>query len=83
MLALKIPIFHLGHGTLVFQSDPILGVRIHAEAKAAIFEYIEVFYNRQRRHSGGGYKTPKQAFEDMTGVDSGRGQNDTLTKISL
>jgi putative transposase len=40
--------------------------RTRAEAKAAIFEYIEVFYNRQRRHSGVGYKTPKQAFEDMT-----------------
>lgn len=40
--------------------------RTQAEAKAAIFEYIEVFYNRQRRHSGVGYKTPKQAFEDMT-----------------
>ncbi|PUB09891.1 integrase-like protein [Yoonia sediminilitoris] len=37
-----------------------------AEAKAAIFEYIEVFYNRQRRHSGNGYKTPKQAFDHMT-----------------
>ncbi len=37
-----------------------------AEAKAAIFEYIEVFHNRQRRHSAIGYKTPKQAFEDMT-----------------
>ena len=40
--------------------------KTRAEAKAAIFEYIEVFYNRQRRHSGIGYKTPKQAFEDMT-----------------
>jgi len=40
--------------------------RTHAEAKAAIFEYIEVFYNRQRRHSGVGYKTLKQAFKDMT-----------------
>ena len=40
--------------------------RTHAEVKAAIFEYIEVFYNRQRRHSGVGYKTPKQAFENMT-----------------
>ena len=33
-----------------------------AEAKAAIFEYIEVFDNRQRHHSGIGCKTPKQAF---------------------
>jgi len=37
-----------------------------AQAKAAIFEYIEVFYNRQRRHSSVGYQTPQQAFEDMT-----------------
>jgi len=30
------------------------------------FEYIEFVYNRQHRHSGVGYKTPKQAFKDMT-----------------
>jgi putative transposase len=40
--------------------------RTRAQAKAAIFEYIEVFYNRQRRHSGIGYKTLQQAFENMT-----------------
>lgn len=28
------------------------------EAKAKIFEYIEMFYNRQRRHSSLGYKSP-------------------------
>jgi transposase InsO family protein len=28
------------------------------QAKKSIFEYIEVFYNRQRRHSTLGYKTP-------------------------
>lgn len=28
------------------------------EARADIFEYIEVFYNRQRRHSTLGYQTP-------------------------
>jgi putative transposase len=33
-----------------------------AEARAAIFEYIEVFYNRRRRHSALGYKSP-EAFE--------------------
>lgn len=31
-----------------------------AEARRSIFEYIEVFYNRQRRHSALGYKTPEQ-----------------------
>lgn len=30
----------------------------HAQAKASIFEYIEVFYNRQRRHSAIGYVSP-------------------------
>jgi putative transposase len=31
-----------------------------AEARAAIFEYIEVFYNRQRRHSALGYVSPAE-----------------------
>lgn len=30
------------------------------EARAEIFEYIEVFYNRQRRHSALGYRTPAE-----------------------
>ena len=28
------------------------------EAKQAIFEYIEVFYNRERLHSANGYMSP-------------------------
>jgi putative transposase len=31
-----------------------------AEATASIFEYIEVFYNRQRRHSTLGYVSPAE-----------------------
>jgi putative transposase len=34
-----------------------------AEARAAVFEYIEVFYNRVRRHSALGYLSPEQ-FEE-------------------
>lgn len=34
-----------------------------AEARAEIFEYIEVFYNRQRLHSTNGYEAPL-AFEE-------------------
>jgi transposase InsO family protein len=30
-----------------------------AQAKAAIFEYIEIFYNRKRRHSALGYLSPE------------------------
>lgn len=29
-----------------------------AEAKLALFEYIDIFYNRQRRHSELSYLTP-------------------------
>jgi transposase InsO family protein len=32
--------------------------RTHAEARQSLFEYIEVFYNRVRRHSALGYKSP-------------------------
>jgi putative transposase len=39
--------------------------RTRAEAKAAVFEYIEVFYNRQRLHSGLGYRTPAEARANM------------------
>ncbi len=34
-------------------------------AKCAIFEYIEVFYNRRRRHSALGFLTPAQACAQM------------------
>ncbi|HEU0076731.1 MAG TPA: IS3 family transposase, partial [Longimicrobiaceae bacterium] len=30
------------------------------QARAAIFEYIEVWYNRQRRHSTLGYVSPAE-----------------------
>jgi transposase InsO family protein len=32
----------------------------HAQAQQAIFEFIEVFYNRKRLHSGLGYQSPEQ-----------------------
>jgi putative transposase len=37
------------------------------EARTAIFEYIEVFYNRQRLHSSNGYEAPL-VFEMMQGA---------------
>lgn len=37
------------------------------QARQEIFEYIEVFYNRQRSHQTLGYRSPV-AFEAMTAV---------------
>jgi putative transposase len=41
---------------LVLRSD----WHTHAEARLAVFEFIEVWYNRQRRHSSLGYLTPSE-----------------------
>jgi transposase InsO family protein len=42
--------------------------RTRAEARAAVFEYVEVFYNRQRLHSALGYRTPAEARADVEGI---------------
>jgi len=34
------------------------------EARSLIFEYIEIWYNRQRRHSSLGYVSPEQFEKD-------------------
>ncbi|MEO7433636.1 MAG: IS3 family transposase, partial [Dokdonella sp.] len=34
------------------------------EARSKVFEYIEVFYNRQRMHTGLDYQSPEQ-FEKL------------------
>ena len=41
--------------------------RTRKEAKRDIFDYIEVFYNRQRRHSSLGYLSPAE-FESKENV---------------
>jgi len=35
-----------------------------ADAQADLFEYIEVFYNRSRRHSTPGYSSPVQFLQN-------------------
>jgi transposase InsO family protein len=51
------------HGTLKSELVRRQDYATRAQAIQAIFEYIEVFYNRQRRHSTLGYKSPVD-FED-------------------
>lgn len=45
--------------TLKRELTPSEGWATKAEARAAVFEWIAVYYNRQRRHSGVGYRTPE------------------------
>ncbi len=47
-------------GTLKTEMVYFEHFRTRAEAKSALFDYIEVFYNRQRRHSAIGYLSPAE-----------------------
>jgi putative transposase len=46
--------FHTLKTEMIFLED----FETHEQAKTAVFEYIEVFYNRQRCHSANGYLAP-------------------------
>ena len=50
--------------TLKTEHTNLQKYRIREEAKSSIFEYIEVFYNRQRSHSTNGYLSPED-FENQ------------------
>jgi putative transposase len=41
--------------------------RCPAEARASVFEFIEAWYNRRRRHSALGYRSPMEFEEAMSG----------------
>jgi len=45
--------------------------RTHAEARLSIFEYIETFYNRKRRHSTLGYLSPVAYEHQESGKEEG------------
>ncbi len=36
--------------------------RTREEARAAVFEYVEIFYNRQRLHESNDYLTPEEYY---------------------
>lgn len=39
-----------------------------AAARRAVFEFIEIWYNRQRRHSSLGYRTPIEFEKQLSNV---------------
>ena len=43
-------------------------LRTRAAARAAVLDYVEVFYNRQRLHSAIGYRTPAEARAGMGAI---------------
>jgi len=57
------------------------------EARLSIFEYVEVFYNRIRKHSGSGYKRPnnmKRSCEKLNSMSAFSGEDqDEINKMKL
>lgn len=49
------------------------------ELRATVFEYVEVFYNRFRKHSSLGYKSPMQYEEIFAPPMGGNGQAEAFT----
>ena len=63
--------------TEAFPSDQVFATK--AEARRELFEYIEVYYNNQRLHSGLGYQTPRQYETNFNQViDSRNGSLEVL-----
>lgn len=56
--------------TELFWSQPHRRFASHREAKLAIFDYLEVFYNRQRRHTSIG-SIPPVTYETRFAEESG------------
>ena len=52
--------------TLKCECTSRMSFATRAEAQQVIFEYIECFYQRQRRHSSLGYLSPQQYEEMLT-----------------
>jgi len=51
-------------GTLKGECVDLCCFQSRSQARAAIFEYVEAFYNRVRRHSSLGYVSPV-SFEQL------------------
>ncbi|MDX1585852.1 MAG: IS3 family transposase, partial [Balneolaceae bacterium] len=52
--------------TLKYELDMSDCYQNYRHARAAIFEFIEIWYNRKRLHSALGYLTPVQAEQQLT-----------------
>jgi putative transposase len=67
--------------TEAFPSDSVFATK--ADARRELFEYIEVYYNNLRLHSGLGYQTPRRyETEYKKVIDSERGSRQTSSAAS-
>jgi transposase InsO family protein len=55
--------------TLKYDGDIKKVFKTKQEAKLTIFEFIEVFYNKKRRHSALGYLTPQEAENYLLNIN--------------
>jgi putative transposase len=51
--------------TLKIECIPFDHYNTRDDGHSSLFDYIEVFYNRQRRHSSLGYRTPSEMEESI------------------
>jgi transposase InsO family protein len=71
------------HATI--EKEPLRGrsFRSRREARSAVFDWIECWYNRERRHSRLGYRSPEQFERDYheRGDDYTSGTDEMINRV--
>jgi len=68
-------------GTLKRAGPPLSRYENHAVARSALFDYIETFYNRKRRHSTLGYLSPLAFEQRIRKEPESNGKNVDVTYV--
>ena len=66
------------HATLEKELLRRRSFRTKQEARTAIFDWIETWYNRERRHSRLGYRSPEHYERDHKGGDYASGTDEKI-----
>jgi len=68
-------------GTLKTECVPDERYESHIQARSSLFEYIETFYNRKRRHSSLGYISP--IVYEQQGTKQEEEKDDLIVDVTL